>query len=51
MSETMAEEIARLQREIVERQMRLQYLVCGDQREAVSCQKEKTLRSHGCEKH
>ena len=37
-SESMAEEIKRLQREIAERQMRLQFLVCGDQREGVSAQ-------------
>ncbi len=30
--ETFAEEVSRLQREIGQRQMRLQYLVCGDPR-------------------
>lgn len=36
MSETFAEEVARLQREIGERQMRLSYLVLGDQTKCVS---------------
>jgi len=36
--ETMAQEIERLRGEIAERQMRLQYLVCGGQREGVSAQ-------------
>lgn len=35
--ETRAEEIARLQREIGERQARLAYLVLGDQSECVTC--------------
>lgn len=35
MSETRAEEIERLQREIAERQIRLVQLVCGDLREGV----------------
>lgn len=43
MSETRAEEIARLQGEIAERQMRLQFLVCGDQREGVSAQSAAAL--------
>jgi hypothetical protein len=33
--ETVAEEIVRLQREIAERQARLQFLVCGDPRQCV----------------
>jgi hypothetical protein len=36
MAETMAEEVARLQREIAERQGRLAALVLGDQRQAVT---------------
>lgn len=35
MPETVAEEIARLRREIGERQSRLQFLVCGDPRVGV----------------
>jgi len=35
MSETWAEEVKRLQREIAERQMRLQRLICGDPRVSV----------------
>lgn len=34
--ETWAEEVQRLQREIAERQSRLQYLICGDPRQSVT---------------
>ena len=36
MAETVIEEISRLRREIGERQMRLQFLVCGDPSKGVS---------------
>lgn len=36
MAETWAEEVARLRREIAERQARLHYLVLGDQTQGVS---------------
>ncbi len=47
MSETRAEEITRLQREIGDRLLRLQYLVCGDQREVVSAQARVELDTFG----
>lgn len=38
MTETWAEEVKRLQREIAERQARLMFLVCGDPRQSVTVQ-------------
>jgi hypothetical protein len=45
MTETFAEEVARLQREIGERQQRLHHLVLGDQSKCVSSQDQKEDRS------